>query len=221
MLVRVGFRILKPSALEFVVWGVDKVGFAEGFEGFFEVGFGGGDGVGGLEVGFDFGVVAGFAVDFIEINKGSLPHVEFFSTTGDFGGGLETELKNNVDEFFVIGDWGFLDEVNARIFDVAPEDEIVLSGLVDRFHLGAHNELRKIRLRFVIFRDIDAVMLPIDGGKVKFNISEFLLEFVATLEFALEDYFFHTLIISQMRASTDLTPLKSFSMSLTRGSMRS
>ena len=50
------------------------MGFAEGAEGLLEVGVDGLDGVGGLEVGFDLGVVAGEVVDFVEIDGSSLPH---------------------------------------------------------------------------------------------------------------------------------------------------
>lgn len=60
--------------LYFEVRTIHEVGFAEGAESLFEVGVGGLDGVGGLEVGFDLGVVAGEVVDFVEIDGSSLPH---------------------------------------------------------------------------------------------------------------------------------------------------
>ena len=78
------FILLKPSSwvrhmlaqirLQFKIRTIHEVGFAEGAEGLLEVGVGGLDGVGGLKVGFDFGVVAGEVVDFVKIDSSSLPH---------------------------------------------------------------------------------------------------------------------------------------------------
>ena len=57
--------------------------FAESEESLGEVGFGLGDGVLRGERRFDFGVVAGLAVDFVEIDDGVFPHIESLATAGD------------------------------------------------------------------------------------------------------------------------------------------
>ena len=138
------------------------MGFTKGFESFFKVEAGGFDGVGGLEVGFDFGIVAGLTVDFVEVNHGSLSHAEFLAAAGDFGNGFEAKLKDNIDEFFVVGDGGLFDDVDTGIFDVASQNEVIIGGLIDRLHFGAHNEFREVGVRLVVTRYIDAVVLPVD-----------------------------------------------------------
>ena len=68
------FMQASERLLYFEVGTIHEVGFAESAESLLEVGVGGLDGVGRLEVGFDLGVVAGEVVDFVEINGSSLPH---------------------------------------------------------------------------------------------------------------------------------------------------
>lgn len=164
------------GSLYFVICFIDEAGFAEGLESFFEVSAGGGDRIVWLENGFDFGVVALEVVDFIEVNECSLPHIELLAAARDFGDRFEAELEDDIDEFFVILNGGFLYDVNTGVLDVAPKDKIVLSGFVDSSHFCAHDELREIRFRLVIFRHIDTVVLPIDGAEIKLDVGEFLLE---------------------------------------------
>ena len=106
------FRQASKEFLYFVIGFIDEVGFVEGFEGFFEVGAGGLDGILGVKVGFDFGVVAGFAVDFIEVDDGSLPHTKLLAATGDFGMRFEAELEDDIDELLVVGNLSLLNNIN-------------------------------------------------------------------------------------------------------------
>ena len=109
----------------------------------------------------------------------------------DFGDGFEAELEDDIDEFLIIGDRGFFDDVDAGIFDVATQDKVVFGGLIDGLHLGAHDEHREIGVRLVIARHVDAVVLPIDRTKIQGDVGELLLEAVAISELAFEDDFFH------------------------------
>ena len=106
------FRQASKEFLYFVIGFIDEVGFAEGFEGFFEVGAGGFDGVVRAEVGFDLGVVAGFAVDFIEVDDGSLPHTKLLAATGDFGMRFEAELEDDIDQLLVVGNLGLFNDID-------------------------------------------------------------------------------------------------------------
>ena len=117
------------------------------------------------------------------------------ATARDFGDGFEAELKDNVDEFLVVGDRSFFNDINAGVFDVTTKDKVVFGGLVDGFHFGAHDELREIGVRLVIARHVDAVVLPVNWAKIQVDVGELLLEAVATSEFTFEDDFFHGYII--------------------------
>ena len=162
-----------------------EVLLAEGLEGLGEVGFDAGDGVFGGEVGLDFSVVARDAIDFIEVNDGAVAHIEGLAAARKFGGGLKAELENDVDGGRVVFNRGFFDDIDARIFDVALQDEVVFRGSVDSLHLGAHGETGVVSGGFIAARKIDAVVLPENRRKIEVDFGKFGFEAVARTESAL------------------------------------
>ena len=88
--------MLEKLIIQFKVSAIREVGFAESLEGFLQVFFCRSDGITRGEVGFDLGIVAGFAFDFVEIDVVPFSHLEILTTARYLGDGFEAELQNDV-----------------------------------------------------------------------------------------------------------------------------
>lgn len=111
--------------------------------------------------------------------------------TRDFGGKFETKLHGNLGSFDVSLNGSEVDDFDIGIGDVALENEVVVGRAVNGFDFGAKNKAREVGFAFVATREVDAVVLKINGAKIVAKAREVLLEGIATFEADFEADEFH------------------------------
>ena len=161
-------------ALELGVWAGDEIGLAEGHQIGFEARFDGGDGICGLDFRLDLSI--GIAVIQLVEMDSSLFGVHGLAAARNFFLWRKTKLKDDASGGRVICDGGFFNDVNTRIFDMTAEDEGVFWGLIYRVHGRTHNEAREVIPWPIAARDVNAIVLPVDGAKIEIAIREFVFE---------------------------------------------